>query len=222
LKTRSLCTLFLLLAAALPRTLADEWISEEYRCAVTIPTQESWIAAMRQALPNGEVIFHTTSMVNNQGFMVTHLPDMPSSDIRNPAVVKRIIDLLQAQGWSIESSSQIVWKDRPYIQYITRRRDTVAGKLVGVARVTPRGRSLFIITAYGRGEADRAEDPEFMRVMNSFRFFDQSMAIVDHPEGPSKKAYLSAMLGSSVAALGLLVAMGVMLFRTRHGTEERA
>lgn len=202
--------------------MADEWISEEYRCALTIPTQESWTAALRQPLPNGEVIFHATSMVSSQGFMITHLPDMPSSDIRNPAVVKRIKELLEAQGWGIESSSQIVWKKRPYIQYITHRRDSVAGKLVGVVRVTPRGRSVFVITAYGKGEADRAEDPDFMRVMETFRFIEQSMVIVDHPTGPSVRTYAFAMFGAGGAAAILVVSLATMLFRTRHGPEERA
>ena len=222
LKTWIRCTLLLFAAFALPRAWADEWISEEYRCAVTIPTQESWTAALRQPLPSGEVIFHATSMVSSQGIMITHLADMPSSDIRNPAVVKRISDLLEAQGWSIVSSSQIVWKKRPYIQYITQRRDVVVGKLTGIVRVTPRGRSVYLITAYGKGEADRAQDPEFMRVMETFRFIEQTAAIVDHPEGPSAKLYRLAMVGSGVAAAALLVAFAVTAFLSRHGREERA
>lgn len=222
LKTWIRCTLLLFAALALPRAWADEWISEEYRCAVTIPTQESWTAALRQPLPSGEVIFHATSMVSSQGIMITHLADMPSSDIRNPAVVKRISDLIEAQGWSIVSSSPIVWKKRPYIQYITQRRDVVAGKLTGIVRVTPRERSVYLITAYGKGEADRAQDPEFMRVMETFRFIEQSAAIVDHPEGPSAKLYRLAMVGSGGAAAALLVAFAVTVFLSRHGGEERA
>ncbi len=222
LKTWLRCMLLLLAALALPGARADEWISEEYRCALTIPTQESWTAAMRQPLPSGEVIFHATSMVSSQGIMITHLADMPSTDIRNPAVLKRISELLEAQGWSIESSSQIVWKKRPFIQYITQRRDVVAGKLIGVVRVTPRGRSVFLITAYGKGEADRAEDPEFLRVMETFRFIDQSAAIVDHPEGPSAKLYRLAMLGSGGAAAMLIVAFAVTILLSRDGDGERA
>ena len=206
----------------LPRASADEWISEEYRCALTIPTQESWTKAIRQALANGEVIFNAASMVSSQGIMITYVPDMPSSDIRNPAVVKRIKELLEAQGWGIELSSEIVWKKRPFLQFITQRRDVVAGKLLGISRVTMRGRNMYVITAYGKGEADRAEDPEFMRVMETFRFIEQPMVIVDHPEGPSEKTYRLAMLGSGAAAVLLLVAFGVTLFISRHGGEERA
>lgn len=222
LKMRLLCTLLLFLAAALPCATADEWISEQYRCALTIPTQESWTQALRQPLAAGEVIFHATSMVSSQGIMITFLPDMPSSDIRNPAVQKRITELLEAQGWKIETSSQIVWKKRPFVQFITQRRDVVAGKLVGVSRVTPRGRDLYVITAYGKGEADRAEDAEFMRVMETFRFIEQTMVIVDHPTGPPAKFYRLAMLGTGGALAVLLAALAVILFRSRHGTEDRA
>ena len=41
LKTILLLTLLLIFTATLPRAVADEWISDEYRCALTIPTQES-------------------------------------------------------------------------------------------------------------------------------------------------------------------------------------
>ena len=222
MKTRLLCTL-LLLATTLPRATADEWISEEYRCALTIPTQESWTAAIRQFLPSGEVIFHAASMVSNQGIMITHVPDMPSSDIRNPAVMKRVRELLEAQGWSIEGEpKRIERKKQPFIQYITQRRDVVAGKLIGISRVTPRGRSVYVITAYGKGEADRAEDPEFMRVMETFRFIEQPVAIVDHPEGPPAKLYRIAMFGSGGAVVALLAAFAVTVFRSRHGGEDRA
>ena len=222
LKIRLLCTLLLFFTAGLRCATADEWISEEYRCALTIPSQESWTWALRQPLPNGEVIFHATSMVSSQGIMVTYLPDMPSSDIRNPSVLKRITELIEAQGWKIESSSQIVWKKRPFVQFITQRRDVVAGKLVGISRVTPRGRNLYVITAYGKGEADRAEDPEFMRVMETFRFIDPTMAIVEHPTGPSARVYRIAMLAIDGALAVLLAAWGVLLFRSRQVTEERA
>ena len=222
MKTRIRFTLLLLVALTLPRAWADEWISEEYRCALTIPTQESWTAAIRQSLPSGEVIFHATSMVSSQGMMITYVPDMPSSDIRNAAVLKRIRELIEAQGWSIETSSEIVWKNRPFIQFITRRRDVVSGKLTGIVRVTPRGRSVYLITAYGKGEADRANDPEFMRVMETFRFVEQPTAIIDHPEAPSAKLYGIAMFGSGGAAAMLLVAFAVTLFLSRHDEEGHA
>ncbi len=210
------------LAAWLPRAAADEWISEEYRCALTIPTKESWIAALKQPLPIGEVILHATSMTSSQGIMITYVPDLPSSDIRKPEVIKRITDLLEAQGWAIESSSKLVWKGLPFVQFIGQRRDVVAGKLVGVTRVTPRGKSLYVVTAYGKGEADRAEDPAFMRVMETFRFIEQTAAIVDKPEGPSAKLYRSAMFGAVTAAALLIGAFFLVAIFVGRVAQDRA
>lgn len=222
LKTILLSALLLLFAIPLPRGAADEWISEEYRCALTIPTQESWTPALRQALPFGEVIFHAVSMTSSQGMMITYVAEMPSSDIRNPAVLKRVNELLAAQGWSVESSSQIVWKNRPYIQFISERRDVVAGKLIGVSRITPRGRSLYVLTAYGKGEANRAEDPEFMRVMETFRFVEQSAATVHQPEGPSVNSYRLAMFGTGTGAAVLFCAFVVVMLLIRQAQKEDA
>ena len=213
--------MLLFLAITLPRATADEWISEQYHCALTIPTQESWTAALRQPLPSGEVIFHATSMVSSQGIMITYVPDMPSNDIGNPAVMKRLRELLEAQGWTIEASTQIVWKKHPCVQFITQRRDIVSGKLIGVSRVIPRGRTLHVITAYGKGEADRAEDANFMRVMETFRFVDQATVVVDHPT-PSARYYQIAKFGAGIAAALLLCAFAVTMFLTRNGAEDRA
>jgi hypothetical protein len=221
LKTH-LLTLLSLLAAWLPRAAADEWISEEYRCALTIPTKESWIAALKQPLPSGEMIFHAVSMTSSQGIVITYVPDLPSSDIRKPEVVKRITELLEAQGWTIEASSKLVWKSLPFIQFIGQRRDVVAGKLVGVTRVTPRGRTLYFITAYGKGGADRADDPEFMRVMETFRFIEQVAPIVNRPVGPSAKLYRTAMLGAGGAAALLCGAFVVVVLLVWRGAQDRA
>lgn len=222
LKTRLLLTLLLIFSAALPRAVADEWISDEYRCALTIPTQESWTAALRQQLPNGEVIFHAASMSTNQGLMVTYVPDMPSGDLNHPALVKRITELLESQGWKAEESSRIQWKGRTFIQFIAQRRDVVTGKLIGIARATMREKSLYVITAYGKGEADRANDADFMRVMETFRFVDQPTVIINHPEGPSAKVYRFAMLGAGAAAGMLLIGLGVMFLISRVRDEESA
>ena len=222
LKTRLLLTLLLIFSATLPSAIADEWISDEYHCALTIPTQESWAAAIRQPLPSGEIIFHAASMTANQGLMVTYVPGMPSGDLNHPALVKRITDVLASQGWSAEDSTRIQWKGKTFIQFIAQRRDVVSGKLIGIVRATMRGKSLYVITAYGKGEADRANDANFMRVMETFRFVEQPSVIVDHPEGPSVKVYRVAMIGAAGAAGLLVIAFGVVFLLSRVRDEQSA
>lgn len=206
----------------LPSAIADEWISEEYHCALTIPTQESWIAGARQQLPVGEVIFTAASMTTNQGLMITYVPDLPSGDLNHPALIKRITEVLLSQGWSTDGSSRMEWKGKTFLQFIAQRRDIVAGKQIAIVRATMRDKSLYMITAYGKGEADRANDSDFMRVMETFRFVDQPIIVADHPEGPSAKVYRFAMLGATAAAGLLLVGLGVMWLLSRLSDEESA
>ena len=219
LKTRLLFTLLLIFAATLPRAAADEWISEQYRCALTIPTQESWTASIRQSLPFGEVIFHAASMVSSQGFMITFAPEMPSGDLKNPALVKRITELLESQGWIAGAPTQLVWKNRKFLQFVAQRRDSISGKLIGIVRAAVREKNLYVITAYGKGGADRAEDPDFMRVMETFRFVEKPTVIVDNPP-LSAEMYRIAAIGTAGAAAALFAAFGAGVLRARAGTEE--
>ncbi len=212
LNPRILRLLLSALAALSLRVSADEWISEEYRCALTLPTQEPWAPGLRQPLPFGEMIFHSVSMVSQQGIIITFVRDMPSSDIRNPAVVKRVTELIETQGWSVDEPTRIVWKERPFLQFIGYRKSDVAGRLVGVSRVTPRGQNLYIITAYGNGAADRAESAEFMRVMETFRFIDHAIVRDARAAGPPVQALRFAMLGSAGAAALLVLAFGLVFF----------
>ena len=222
LKTLLLCTLLLIFATPLPHASADEWISEQYRCALTIPTQESWTAGTRQQLPVGEVILNAASMTTNQGVMLTYVEGMPSGDLKNAALVKRITELLESQGWSVESSSMLTWKERPSIQFITQRRDIVAGKQIGIARALMRGKSLYLITAYGKGEANRADDPEFMRVVNTFHFLEQPLASRTEPATPPAMFFKIAMFGSAGAAVLLIIAYAVTLIAAQRASKERA
>lgn len=222
LKTLLSRIVFIILAAWLPRAMGDEWISEKFRCALSIPTQESWTPALIQQIPSGEMIFHAASMSSRQGIAITCVPDLYTGDLRNPTVLNRIKELLEAQGWAIGSSSQLVWKGRPYVQFISRSRDAVEGNRIGVTRATLRGASLYVITAYGKGEADRAEDPQFMGVMETFRFLEGSSVIVDHPEGPSAQYYRLAMFGAGGGAMLLIGAFAAIIFRVRRTAEDRA
>ena len=222
LKTLLLCTLLLIFTTTLPRAAADEWISEQYRCAMTIPTQESWTAGTRQQLPVGEVILNAASMTTNQGVMLTYVEEMPSGDLKNAVLVKRITEVLESQGWSTDSSSPLTWKGRPCIQFIAQRRDIVAGKQLGVARAVMRGRSLYVITAYGKGEANRADDPEFMRVVETFRFVDQPLPSLTDTAKPAEIFFKIAMLGTAGAAVMLIVAYAAMLILSLRAAKERA
>lgn len=218
LKIRRLCTLLLFLSAMLQRSGADEWISEEHHCAVTIPSQESWIPKLRQDLPFGEIIYHSASMTSSEGIMITVVKDMPTSDIRNPAVVKRINELLESQGWSPDEPKRMEQFKRPFLQFTSFRRDALAGNLVGVTRATPRGPdTLYVVTAYGKGDASRAEEPAFMRVIETFRIVEVQTARTENREGPAPGLYRLAIICTLGAAALLICSYSTVRFFARHG-----
>ena len=222
MKTFLLCTLLLIFATPLPHASADEWISELYHCALTIPTQESWTHGMRQQLPVGEVVLNAASMTTSQGVLLTYVEEMPSGDLKNPVLAKRITEVLESQGWKTESSSPLTWQGRPCIQFIAQRKDVVAGKQLGVARAVMRGRSLYVITAYGKGEANRADDPEFMRVVETFRFVDQPLPLLTDSAKPPGIFFKIAMVGTAGAAAMLILAYAAMLLLSLRAAKERA
>ncbi len=222
MKTLLLCTLLLIFTTTLPRAAADEWISEQYRCVLTIPTQESWARGLLQPLPKGEVIFHAASMTTNQGVMLTYVEEMPSGDLKNPALVKRITEVLETQGWKTESSSPLTWQGRASVQFITQRRDFAQGRQIGIARALMRGKSLYLITAYGKGEASRADDPEFMRVVDTFRFVEQALPSRTGSEMTSPALHKFAMIGAAGAAAMLIVAYAFLTLLWMRREKERA
>jgi hypothetical protein len=219
LKTLLRITLLLLAAAGLPRAVADDWTSEKHLCALTIPTTESWTAGMKQALPVGEVILHAISMDTNEGIQVTFVPEMPTTELRDPDIEKRIQELLILQGWTLESGLELKWQDRQFLQFVGRRRDAVFGQMVGVSRATIRKGDLYVVTAYARGETSRVNDPKFMRIMNTFHLLDRATPVVAKPSDDQRPMHKFALLGTVGAAGLLLVAFAVMMYRTRHGFE---
>ena len=222
LKTILLCTLLLIVTTSLPRALADEWLSEQYHCALTIPTQESWTAGLRPQLPLGEVLLNAASMTSNQGIMLTYVEEMPSADLKNPALIKRIIEVVESLGWQTESSSPLDWKGRKCIQFIMQRKDIVAGRQIGIARALMRGKSLYLVTAYGKGEANRADSPEFMRVVETFRFVEQPQPIQIDSAKPPAIFFKVAMLGTAAAAAMLMLVYAAMLIISLRAAKEHA
>jgi hypothetical protein len=219
LKTRIFSTLLLIAVAAPPLATADEWTSDKFLCALTIPTQESWTKGPQQDLPTGEVVFHGVSMQRNEGIVVTFVPEMPSTNLRDPEIERRIQELLILQGWTLESGIEVTWQGRQFLQFISRRRDAISGPMVAVSRATIRAGDLFVITAYGRGEPNRAEDPKFLRIMNTFRFLDRPQRVIEQSTGAELLKYKIALFGSASAAALLMAAFAVTIFRSRHGFE---
>ena len=215
-----LLLLLLLAAAALHRAGADEWTSEQYHCALTIPTNESWTAGIRQPLPGGKVFFHAISMESGRGIVAAIVPELPSTDLRDPEVLKKVQEAIEAQGWTIDSGLEITWRDRQAAQLIARKKDKIAGNLIGVIRALVRAGDLYVVTAYGKGDASRAEDEDFMRVMNSFRFVERKERDGATTNEINVKFYHGGMIATLVAVVALVGAFAFTMYASREQATE--
>jgi len=219
LKTRLLITLLSFVAAWLPQAIADDWTSEKHLCALTIPTSESWTAGMKQQLPNGEMILHAVAMDTNEGIQVTFTPEMPTTELRDPEIEKKVQELLIVQGWTPVSGMEVKWQDRQFLQFVSRRKDAIHGPMIGLSRATIRKGDLYVVTAYARGDTNRVEDPKFMRIMDTFHLLESRTPVVAKDDRSERRMQKFAVLGSLGSAGLLVAAFAVMMYRSRHGFE---
>ena len=201
--------------------VAEEWNSERHHCALTFPETESWLPGARQGLPAGEIIFHSNFAQNSEGILVIVVPDQPTSDVGNPAFVKNIGEVLTSIGFAPETFAQLDWLERPSGQFIARRKDAVFGSSVGVARVTVRERTLYIVMAYGKGEANRADDKRFTRVLDTFRFIEKNPAqAIAQADLPASRYRLGAIACGTAAILLAALFCAVMFISARKMEQE--
>lgn len=206
---------------ALP-AIADDWSSDRYKCAMTFPQSESWLPGARQGIPNGEIVFHSNYAQNSEGIVVIVVPDPPTSDMGNEAFQRNIGEVLTSIGFAPESYNQFEWLGRPGGQFIARRKEAVFGSAVGIARATVFERNLYVVMAYGKGEADRADDKRFTRILDTFRFVEKGTLPTALGPDMTIRHYKIGALACAVAA-GLLAAMFcVVMFLTRPVSEEGA
>lgn len=213
--------LFLVTLGLLP-AIADDWISDRYKCALTFPQSESWLPGARQGIPNGEIVFHSNYAQNSEGIVVIVVPEPPTSDMGNEAFTRNIGEVLTSIGFAPESYTQFEWLGRPGGQFIARRKEAVFGSAVGIARATVFERNLYIVMAYGKGEADRADDKRFTRVLDTFRLVEKGAAQTALGPDMTIRHYRIGAIASALAA-GLLAALFcVVMFLTRPVSEEEA
>lgn len=201
---------------------ADEWVSEQYQCALTIPVSESWVPGRQQQLPVGEIIYHSNFAQNNESIIVIVVPNVPTSDMSSQAFVKNMGEVLTSIGFAPEIYTTRVWLERPSGQFIAWRKDAVFGSSVGVARATVRERNLYIVMAYGKGESDRAEDKRFTRVMDTFHFIEKSPAQAAVQSELPAAHYRNGAIACAAAAVLLAALFCAVMFVSARRMQESA
>ncbi len=209
----------LLLLCLLLTARAEEWRSEQYGCALILPSNEPWQRGNSSPLPAGEVIYSASNMDTKQGLMVVHIPDLPTNDVQMPAMVERLKGTLASLGFATTTAVPLERDGLIYVQFIAQRMGEGQGKIVCVARATIRQAQAYLILTFGRGDEDRVSDKDFMRVMDTFHFVDPTaLSAADMPPAldplfnKNRIAYIICFGVAGMAVCGF----GVMLLATRR------
>ncbi len=198
---------------------AEEWRSEQYGCALMLPSNEPWQRGNSVPLPAGEVIYSASNMDSKQSVMVVYIPDLPTNDVRKPAMVERLKGTLASLGFTTTTAMPLERGGLIYMQFTARRTGEGQAKTVCVARATIRQNHAYVVLTFGRGDEDRVNDKDFMRVMETFHFVDPAaLSAADVPPAldPLFKKNRAAYRICLAVAGALVCAFGVMMLATRR------
>jgi hypothetical protein len=207
--------LFVFLFLALATSLrADELAFETYSCAITMPEGEEWQRDIPHAIEGGTTIFNVARPQQREVFAICVLNNVPALDLANAGVPSVALRTLGSFGFQSTPPTRITHNDIPYLQFIAKRADLADG--ICVARAALREKTLYLLLMIGRGGPEKAEDQQFLRIMNTFRFLDPASAVPPLSANPLFKKYrLGAYVCAAIAG-GLAVLTGIVLLATRR------
>ncbi len=209
--------LFVFLFLALATTLrADELAFETYSCAITMPEDEEWQRDIPHAIEGGTTIFNVARPQSREVFAICVLPNVPALDLANAGVPSVALRTLGSFGFQSTPPTLITHNNVPYLQFIAKRADLADG--VCIARAALREKTLYLLLMIGRGGAEKADDKQFLRIMNTFHFLDPESAVPPLSANPLFHKYrLGAFTCAAIAGgLGILTATVLLATRRRR------
>jgi hypothetical protein len=210
-------TLLLLFWCLLADARADTWVSEQYRCELSMPNGESWSRRPAQLLSNGEMIFSATYPSLEQNIAVVVIPNIPvGGNLKNAGIISRILEVIQSMGFAISSHAPVTFNGEPYYEVLGRRDEGLGPRLVCVARAILRDDTIYIVATSGSGGEARAKDSHFLRVINTFKLVEETVRKTDPAKHPLFQGYRFVYKASFAGAVGLLgLGLLVVLFSRR-------
>jgi hypothetical protein len=210
-------TLLLVLLCLSTDSRADQWVSDQYRCVLTMPDGESWSRRSPQSLTTGEMLFSANYKPLEQNVGVIVVPNIPSGNLKNVGIISRIIDVVTSLGFAESSHTQITFNDEPYLEVIGRRDEGLGPRVVCVARATLRDDTIYIVFTSGNGGEERAKDKHFLRVLNTFQIVESTVKKSDPAKHPLFNYYRLAYKASWAGAVGLIgLGLIVVIFSRRR------
>jgi hypothetical protein len=109
-----LATLLLILLLFAPAH-AEQWVSDQFRCSLSLPEGESWSRGAPTRVPSGEMIYISSHPESKQAISVIVIPRIPSNDLGNPAVISRIMENLVGLGFAVTGHSPVKIGDTDFL-----------------------------------------------------------------------------------------------------------
>ena len=208
----TLLIIFLLLAQA----DAEQWVSDEFRCSLTLPEGEAWNRGAPVRVPSGEMIYSASHPETKQTVAVIVIPRIPSNVLNNPAVVSRIMEDLLGLGFAVTGHAPVKIGETEYLEFIATRRESAAVDLICVARATMRENTIYMALTFAPGGDEKVEDKNFLRVIDTFTLANTSAVLRNPTLDPLFPNYRFTYIACAAGAAGLLFASIFVLIFSRR------
>ena len=149
---------------------AERYDIEKHSAVVNIPDSEGWFRRAGPPLRVGEFVVFAYNSSTKGFFGVAAIPGFPTTDIRHPNVLSRIMDTMRALGPEPTRQRFGTHNDLDYVEVIGGSTTDTGDKFVTVARGVLRNQSLYITMQSSKGAEEDADKPEFMQNIETLRF----------------------------------------------------
>lgn len=211
---RRLFALFLLLLFLLPAR-AEEIVFNQHGCIVTLPS--GWKRGQGQKIPTGDIILHATRQETGQLFVLVILPNLPTDDVEAPGVAARLQETLSSFGYQTAGPPEAhPWNGTKYVQFAAKPVQAGASGLIAVTRTFLKNNKGYMLTSIGRGDSEKARDPLFMQLIESFQFIE---SVAEEKPTTADPLFGIYRLGfyACFTAIGILIVLYIgMLLATRR------
>jgi hypothetical protein len=197
---------------------AEEWISDQFRCALNLPPDETWSRGNATPLRavSGDLIFSAELPETKQRVAVTATTKVLSNNLQSPAIIARVMECMQKEfGLNIGNYAPVEINGQTFLQVAGRRNEGGGATSFALARAALRENTLYIALTIGIGEEDRSNDKQFTRVLDTFRFIEAPEARPPQAN-PYFRFYQLGLKACLSAAGAIAIAFIIVMAATRH------
>jgi hypothetical protein len=210
-----IATLLLIILLLAPAR-AEQWISDEYRCSLTLPEGEVWVRGAPTRVPSGEMVYLSSHPETKQTVAVIVIPRIPSNVLNNPAVISRIMEDLVGLGFAVVGHAPVKIGDTEVLEFLATRKESATIDLICVARAIMRENTIYLTMTAAPGGEEKAQDKHFLRVIDTFTLANTTAVLRNPMLDPLFPNYRFTYIACAAAVAGLLFISVFVIFFSRR------